>query len=388
MDLATVRPTQPDPVWAAVATGMYPAKNGVRSHRSYSRSRRRPAARAAARLLLLARAGPLGLRAARAELVGDRCAARPLWSILADAGIVSRRRPLAADVSGAAGRGLRADAIGFTSSSDRRCELDEQRRVSAEAVCRSRATRLCRRRRCRMAWRLPVATGDATADARGIAGPARSRSTALRCASSRPRGRCSFSALRYQGLDTVGHYNLRYTQPRDVRRGDEDERRRRLQVSTATTATSTTRSAGARRARARRSAARRLRLRHAAPNAVKRLLARVLRRSDERHARARARRLSARLRHRGRARPPPARLDRRRHADRAVLPGPARRPRHGRLRAYGSLPTHAEPVVTDARADRVHAVAHTRYMAAERGNAVRQDLRRLRRLSPASRPIM
>ena len=35
MDLATVRPTQPDPVWAAVATGMYPSKNGVRSAGSY-----------------------------------------------------------------------------------------------------------------------------------------------------------------------------------------------------------------------------------------------------------------------------------------------------------------------------------------------------------------
>ncbi len=31
MDLATVRPTGPDPVWASVATGMYPAKSGVRS---------------------------------------------------------------------------------------------------------------------------------------------------------------------------------------------------------------------------------------------------------------------------------------------------------------------------------------------------------------------
>ncbi|HYT77357.1 MAG TPA: alkaline phosphatase family protein, partial [Vicinamibacterales bacterium] len=35
MDLATIRPTQVDPVWAAVATGMYPAKNGVRSGASY-----------------------------------------------------------------------------------------------------------------------------------------------------------------------------------------------------------------------------------------------------------------------------------------------------------------------------------------------------------------
>ena len=38
------------------------------------------------------------------------------------------------------------------------------------------------------------------------------------------------SAVRYQGLDTVGHYNLRYTQPRDIGESTDDERRRRLQV--------------------------------------------------------------------------------------------------------------------------------------------------------------
>jgi Type I phosphodiesterase / nucleotide pyrophosphatase len=35
MDLATIRPTQPGPVWTAVATGMYPARNGVRSSALY-----------------------------------------------------------------------------------------------------------------------------------------------------------------------------------------------------------------------------------------------------------------------------------------------------------------------------------------------------------------
>ena len=54
---------------------------------------------------------------------------------------------------------------------------------------------------------------------------------------------------------------------------------------------------------------------------------------------------------RGRARPPPARLDRRRRADGAVLPRPAGRPRHGRLRATG--PVHAR--VHDRAADCVHA---------------------------------
>ena len=39
-----------------------------------------------------------------------------------------------------------------------------------------------------------------------------------------------FSALRYQGLDTVGHYNLRYTEPRELGDVSEETRRQRLQV--------------------------------------------------------------------------------------------------------------------------------------------------------------
>ena len=35
MDLATIRPTQPDPVWTAVATGMYPARTACGRRRSY-----------------------------------------------------------------------------------------------------------------------------------------------------------------------------------------------------------------------------------------------------------------------------------------------------------------------------------------------------------------
>lgn len=41
MDLATLRPTQPEPVWAAVATGKYPPSNGISSGaRYYVRSRK------------------------------------------------------------------------------------------------------------------------------------------------------------------------------------------------------------------------------------------------------------------------------------------------------------------------------------------------------------
>jgi len=88
MDLATIRPTQPGPVWAAIATGMYPDKNGVRSAATYFAS---------------GDASPV-------DLLPDHCfshtlvrlgivtnepttsaalRARPLWAILDDYGIGS-----------------------------------------------------------------------------------------------------------------------------------------------------------------------------------------------------------------------------------------------------------------------------------------------------------
>ena len=88
MNLATVRPTGPDPVWASVATGMYPARNGVRSPSEYYvRGDTRPFA-----LLpdycfshVLVHLGFLHREPnSSASLRG-----RPLWSILAEAGITA-----------------------------------------------------------------------------------------------------------------------------------------------------------------------------------------------------------------------------------------------------------------------------------------------------------
>ena len=86
MDLATIRPTQPDPVWAAVATGMYPAKNGVRSASSYFA----PGDERGIDLLpshcfshVLVRLGVVRDRPNSSAAWG----ARPLWTILSDYGI-------------------------------------------------------------------------------------------------------------------------------------------------------------------------------------------------------------------------------------------------------------------------------------------------------------
>jgi hypothetical protein len=86
MDLATIRPTQPDPVWAAVATGMLPVKNGVRSAATYF-------ARGDDRAVDLLPDHCFSHILVRLGIVRDEpntsaeWRARPLWSILADYGI-------------------------------------------------------------------------------------------------------------------------------------------------------------------------------------------------------------------------------------------------------------------------------------------------------------
>ena len=86
--LATIRPTQPGPVWAAVATGMYPAKNGVRSASLYfARGDSRPLYILPDHCFshALTRFGAI-----RTELIdADAWAVRPLWSILSSAGVPS-----------------------------------------------------------------------------------------------------------------------------------------------------------------------------------------------------------------------------------------------------------------------------------------------------------
>src|SRR5688500_9126032 len=86
MDLATIRPTQPDPVWAAVATGMYPSKNGVRSAASYY-------ARQDARAVDLLPDHCFAHGLVHLGFIRDQpnaattWRARPLWSIASQAGV-------------------------------------------------------------------------------------------------------------------------------------------------------------------------------------------------------------------------------------------------------------------------------------------------------------
>lgn len=224
MDLATIRPTQPDPVWAAVATGMYPSKNGVRSAASYY-------ARSDTRAV---------------DLLPDHCfshvlvhlgfirdepnaattwRARPLWSIISSAGVPVgvARWPLtypAEQVNGFLISDRFHQLVGSIAEFDRAATpreiLPALEAAFTEPLDGTDA--------------LPAVTGNPDSTAPEVSALRRDRlySRAMHgfAAEMRPR----FTALRYDGLDTVGHYYLRYTQPRTFRDIPEEERRRFSQI--------------------------------------------------------------------------------------------------------------------------------------------------------------
>ncbi|HMC76259.1 MAG TPA: alkaline phosphatase family protein [Vicinamibacterales bacterium] len=189
MDLATIRPTQPDPVWAAVATGMYPAKNGVRSAASYfGRGDDRP--------LDLLPDHCFSHILVRLGIVRDQpnssaaWRARPLWAILSDYGISSGivRWPLTYPAQPFSGF-LVTDR--FHQLIGSMIEPDE-RSIHPPDI-------------------LPIAR-DAFA---GSTGADRWDEFYRRAAREIMTGRpVQLEAIRYQELDAAGHFYLRYAQPR------------------------------------------------------------------------------------------------------------------------------------------------------------------------------
>ncbi|HEY7058787.1 MAG TPA: alkaline phosphatase family protein [Vicinamibacterales bacterium] len=220
LDLATIRPTQADPVWAAVATGMYPAKNGVRSATSYyARGDDRPidllpdhCFSQALVSLGVVRDEPKSSAAWRAP---------PIWSVLDDYGISSGivRWPLTYPAEPVRGF-LVSDR--FHALFGTMFEIDGRAAYPADVQ--------------------PV-VHDAFAGSEGsttdvvAAGATMTTGPAREVALGRWDqfyGRAmhdllldrpvTFSAIRYQGVDTIGHYYLRYAQPRAFGDVSDEER--------------------------------------------------------------------------------------------------------------------------------------------------------------------
>lgn len=224
MDLATVRPTGPDPVWAAAATGKYPFQNGVRAPAQYY-------VRGDSRRLTLLpdhcfshALVHLGFFRREPNSSGS-LRARPLWSILSDAGVAVGvvRWPLTYPAQSVRGFLLSDrfhDLVGSV------FELDERTAFPPGALP--------------VVQRVLSETGATDVPAAAsLSHPADTpeRSARLRdefySRAKRELERtwpAQFSAIRYQGLDTVGHYHLRYTQPPEFRGVSEEERRLRLQA--------------------------------------------------------------------------------------------------------------------------------------------------------------
>ena len=216
IDLATIRPTQPDPVWAAALTGMYPWKSGIRSAAAYyAWGDDRPV-----------------------DLLPDHCfshalvslgivrdvpnssavwRARPLWSILADAGVSVGivRWPLtypAQPVLGFLVADRFHDLIGSV------LEFNGAA-YPADIVPVARASF--------SSDSGPDLPEDAPAD-----DPAslRDRSYSRAMQSLRQQSNPQLIGLRYQALDQVGHRFWGAAQPRSAGDPSEEQRRQAAQI--------------------------------------------------------------------------------------------------------------------------------------------------------------
>ena len=196
MDLATIRPTQPDPVWAAVATGMYPAKNGVRSASAYFA----PGDERGVDLLpshcfshILVRLGVVRDRPNSSAAWG----ARPLWTILNDYGISAGivRWPLTYPVQPLTGFMVTDRFHGLVGSM---FEFDGKAAYPDTVVPLARE----------------AFGGDRPASVDAVAAAAwRDEAYARAARDVRMARPVEVEAIRYQAIDTASHVYLRYAQP-------------------------------------------------------------------------------------------------------------------------------------------------------------------------------
>ena len=220
IDLATIRPTQPDPVWAAAATGMYASKNGVRSAASYyAWGDERPidllpdhCFSHALVTLGIVRDVPHSSAAWRA---------RPLWSILADFGVSVGivRWPLTYPAQPVLGF-LVADR--FHDGGGSMFELDDRGAYPAGVA---RAARESARESSASA----AVQGAALVSAEESAS-ARDRFYSRAMLTLREQWSPQVTALRFQGLDPVGHRHWSAAHPRSAGEPSEAARRQSAQA--------------------------------------------------------------------------------------------------------------------------------------------------------------
>ena len=207
MDLATIRPTQPDPVWVAVATGMFRAKNGVRSAASYAALDDNREIDLLPDDCFSHTLVQLGI-VRQVPKTSSAWRARPLWALLNDYGITAGivRWPLtypADPIRGFVVSDRVHQLLGTMAEIDGRATFpDDLQDVVHEAFEGSEAPATV------LPGNIPVPsrTGADVTSAKWDQYYARALRAAAR---ARP---VQFTAMRYQGLDVVGHAFLRSSQ--------------------------------------------------------------------------------------------------------------------------------------------------------------------------------
>ena len=234
MHLATLRPTQPAPVWTAVATGKLPYKTSVYSAARYVV----PASDQTLELLpdfcfaqALVRLGFIEEQSRASDAVRSR----PIWELLSRYGISAGviNWPLTYPAHGINGylvsdEFLHRDATSVvaTASDDPLAYPPEV--LDEVAVARARASPAEKS----VAFASQGTSGTEPREGRGAPEGARAADSlaeqlAQTLRETRP---AQFSAVRFPGVDVVGHYYLRYAMPSAFGDVSDDERLRHGRV--------------------------------------------------------------------------------------------------------------------------------------------------------------
>ena len=222
INLASIRPANPSPVWASVATGMHPSGNGVRSPARYYALRDRRGVALLPDYALSHALVHLGF-VRDVPLRAEAWTARPLWGILTDAGMTSGivRWPLTHPAPPSAGFVVSDrlhQALGSIGEFTRAAFPEDilrtvQLSTESEGLVELDAS----------LPGFPTGSPEHTAFQRDLL---YSRVANALQTEHAP----DLFAIRYEGLDTVGHHYLRSAEGQRTREVSEEERRRREQI--------------------------------------------------------------------------------------------------------------------------------------------------------------
>jgi hypothetical protein len=233
MHLATTRPTQPEPVWASVMTGMWPARHGVRGAARYRPFNGDVAIDVLPDYLFSQALIRLGLLIEE-PYTSASLESPPLWQIAARYGVPTGfiGLPLTHPADVSAGAFSKGDSrAGFIVSDrfhrgrDSAAVLDARPAVSparlddvARAVAAAKQVETAGESRVHLDLLPQTGEGGSTVEADRL-----HHLLAKQLGSAED---VRLLAVRYGGLDAVGHYYLRYANPGAFGDVSEDERRR------------------------------------------------------------------------------------------------------------------------------------------------------------------